>query len=381
VLLRRRGDDESVRVAVVGAGVAGLTAALALQRDGHEVCVYEQAGELRTGGFGFNLWTNATSPLAALGVEVPGEPFDHMNVRSGGRHRARIRTPAAHAPHMNGERGALLRAIHARLAPGTVQFNSTVAAAGDLLSDGADLVVAADGVGSRLRPDADRKQRISKPWSVWQAVIPEGGDLIEPGGGAVILDAARFYGIWRHPNNELCWFVEEPSLPPGTTARELLSRIRQDRDPLVRAVAELTPVERFGEWLARDRRPTRGVIGDRVVAIGDAAHPMLPCIGQGACTSIEDGVALAVALRDTSVAGGLVRYRRQRLPTTWTRVAFAHLACVLRNPGPAARAIASTAVVTPFAYGAGAWMRVMNRPDRRIMRGVAAGGEVVGAHR
>lgn len=356
-----------MRVAVVGAGVAGLTAALTLQRDGHEVRVYERADQLRTGGFGFNLWTNAGTLLHELGVDVPGEPYDHINFRTGGRNRTTMPMPAPGQPHMNVERVALLRAIHSRLKPASVQFGRQVSAADDLLADGADLVIAADGVGSRLRPDAAVPQRISRPWAVWQAVIPTGCDLIEPGGGAVVLGARRFYGIWRHPKGELCWFVEEPSLSHDATAEEVLERAGMDDDPLVREVAALTPLTALDQWLARDRRPTRRIIGDRVVAIGDAAHPMLPCIGQGACTSIEDGVAVALALRHASVDEALVRYRRWRLPKTRVRVASAHFACTLRRPSPVATAIANTPIGIPFARAAGMWMRFVNRADRRLI--------------
>lgn len=361
-----------MKVAIVGAGVAGLSAALALQRDGHDVQVHEQAAELRTGGFGLNLWANATEPLHRLGVEVPGEPYDHMSFRTGGRQRARLRLPTTGQPHMNGERGALLRAIHARLDGGTVRFGSAVGSAAELLDDGAELVVAADGVGSRLRPDRTRPQRISRPWAVWQAVIPQGSELIEVGGGAVVLTPTRFYGLWRHPAGELCWFVEEPSLPLDATAAEVLDRALHDEDPLVREVARLTPVDRLGQWLARDRRPTRGIISERVVAIGDAAHPMLPCIGQGACTSIEDGVALALALRGGSLREGLERYRRRRLPITRVRVVTARFACLLRRPSQVATAIAATPLGIPFAQAAGAWLRVLNRADPWVRRELAA---------
>jgi 2-polyprenyl-6-methoxyphenol hydroxylase-like FAD-dependent oxidoreductase len=344
-----------------------------LQRDGHEVQVHEQAAELRTGGFGFNLWTNAVSPLHALGIDIPGEPFDHISFRSGGRHRMTMRMTTPGRPHMNVERGALLRVIHDRLAPGTVRFDARATDASELLHEGAELVVAADGVGSVLRPDASVRRKRSRPWAVWQAVIPTGGELIEEMGGAVVLGKERFYGLWRHPQGELCWFVEQPSLPSDASAAELFARIVEDEDPLVRQIAALTPVDQLTQWLARDRRPTRRIIGDRIVAIGDAAHPMLPCIGQGACTSIEDGVALAMALRNTTVQEGLLRHRRRRLPVTSARVASAHLACSLRRPSPAATAITATPLGIPFAYGAGAWMRIINRADRRLMRELSAG--------
>lgn len=366
----RPADNDHVRVAIVGAGVAGLTAAVALQRDGHEVKVHEKATELRTGGFGFNFWTNASSLLHALAVEVPGEPFDHMNFRAGGKQRLAMRMPAAGQPHLNVERGALLQALHDTLRPNTVEFSSGATTTADLLAAGAELVVAADGVGSRLRPDAARRQHISRPWAVWQAVIPTGGDLIEPGGGAIVMGRRRFHGIWRHPNGELCWFVEEPSLPLDATADEVLAGNLADEDPLVRDVASITPVEKLGQWLARDRRPTRHIIGDRVVAVGDAAHPMLPCIGQGACTSIEDGVALALALRCGDVRQALLTYRRSRLPITAMRVGTAHIACALRRPSPMATAVAATPFGIPFAWTAAMWLRWLNRANHRLVAAV-----------
>jgi 2-polyprenyl-6-methoxyphenol hydroxylase-like FAD-dependent oxidoreductase len=108
---------------------------------------------------------------------------------------------------------------------------------------------------------------------------------------------------------------------------------------------------------------------------------MLPCIGQGACTSIEDGIALALALRGRSVSDGLRSYRRQRLPITRTRVASAHLACTLRRPSPVATVIAATPLGVPFAKGAGAWMRLVNRADKAMMRELTSTGGSDPAHR
>jgi hypothetical protein len=136
----------------------------------------------------------------------------------------------------------------------------------------------------------------------------------------------------------------------------MLERIKDDDDPLVRALAAVTPVEKFGQWLARDRRPTRGIIGDRTVAIGDAAHPMLPCIGQGACTSIEDGIVS-------------------------TRVATAHIACTTRQPNPISSLVASTPLGIPFAKGAGGWMRLLNRANGRVLRGIASAEARQSEHR
>jgi 2-polyprenyl-6-methoxyphenol hydroxylase-like FAD-dependent oxidoreductase len=273
---------------------------------------------------------------------------------------------------MNVERTALVRAIHHELAEATVVFGSQIDAAADLLADGAELVVAADGVGSRLRPGASQPARLRKPWTVWQAVVPGGGDLIEPMGSAIVLAPHHFLGIYRQPNRELCWFLEDPSLPDDATAADVLEVLSHDEDTLVRKVVEVTPPEVFGKWLARDRWPTASrLTGDRLVAVGDAAHPMLPCAGQGACTSMEDGVALAVSLRTGSVPAALEEYRRLRLRTSQWRVASSHLGCTTRRPSPLATSVAATPLGIPFARVAGIGLRLNGRGDRRLLRAIS----------
>lgn len=351
-----------MQVSVVGAGVAGLTAALALHRDGHDVRILERADALRATGFGLNLWSNATTLLEQLGTAIPGEPFDRVSFRAGGRQRAVMSMATSGTSHMNADRGAVVRALADQLPAGALEFGRTVTSVADLHAEGAELVVVADGASSRLRPVAVEGRRHRKPWVVWQAVLDDTGDLLEPGTGATIVGARRFVGLWRHPQGGLCWFLEEPALPANCSASQVLERLADDEDPLVVAAAAATPPERLGQWQSHDRWPG-AIIGDRVAVVGDAAHPMLPCIGQGACTAIEDGVALAAALRQGRTHDGLIEYRRRRLLRMRTRVAIAHIACAMRRPSPFAALIASTALGRPFAAAAGACMRAMAAPD------------------
>jgi 2-polyprenyl-6-methoxyphenol hydroxylase-like FAD-dependent oxidoreductase len=268
---------------------------------------------------------------------------------------------------VNAERGALLHAIHERLVPGTIQYGNAITGISNLADDGADLIVAADGIRSVVRPDVATNSRLGRPWTVWQAVLPDGADLLEPGTGVGTVGSTRFVGIFRHPGGELCWFLEEPGLDIGTPAAAVLARTATDEDRLVAEVARRTPPDRFVEWVARDRWPSRRAVAGNIVAIGDAAHPMLPCIGQGACTSIEDGVALAVALRQQPLDMALTRYRRLRLTKVRARVATAHLACAIRKPSPIATAVAATPLGVPFAHQSALSMRLLNRVDRRLL--------------
>jgi 2-polyprenyl-6-methoxyphenol hydroxylase-like FAD-dependent oxidoreductase len=86
-----------MRIAIVGAGLAGLATAAAFTRAGHDVTVFEQADGLRASGLAINLWSNATSLLPAFGIpadRIPGEPFSRMVWRaSGGPALRRITRP------------------------------------------------------------------------------------------------------------------------------------------------------------------------------------------------------------------------------------------------------------------------------------------------
>jgi FAD-dependent urate hydroxylase len=351
-----------MRVAIVGAGVAGLTAAVTLQRDGHDVAVLEQAESLRASGFGLNLWSNATTLLDQLGVDVPGEPFAAMDFRSAGRVRTTVALPPPGSPHVNVDRGALLRTLAHHLEPNTIRYGETVSSVETLLSAGADLVVAADGAGSRLRPDADRKPLRRRPWVVWQAVVDTTDADLELGPGCVVVDGHRFVGAWRLPHGGFVWFVEQPGLPPGIDAVTFLDQLSRDADLIVAAMARATPVERFGRWEARDRWPTRGIIGDRLAIVGDAAHPMVPCIGQGACLAIEDAFVLTDALRGLPVDDALAEYRTRRLRRIRSRVAIARVACALRRPSPVAASVMATPASRGFVAVSGAILRRMTLP-------------------
>jgi NAD(P)-binding Rossmann-like domain len=162
-----------MRVAIVGAGLAGLATAAGLHRAGHEVAVYEQAGSLRASGLAINLWSNATSLLPALGLpagRIPGQPFSRMMMRGGGRQVAVMALPARGLPHVTVERADLLTSLAGLLPDGAISYGTRCGEVAGLAREH-DLVVVADGAGSSLRELVTAPPGRRWTWTIWQATL------------------------------------------------------------------------------------------------------------------------------------------------------------------------------------------------------------------
>jgi 2-polyprenyl-6-methoxyphenol hydroxylase-like FAD-dependent oxidoreductase len=104
------------------------------------------------------------------------------------------------------------------------------------------------------------------------------------------------------------------------------------------------------------------LVGPKLVVVGDAAHPMLPCIGQGACQAIEDAATLTDCLQFDDVAAGLRRYSERRLGRVSSRVLTARAACTMRRPTPLARALGVPGLGHGVAAMAAPALRALSRP-------------------
>jgi salicylate hydroxylase len=335
------------RVAIIGGGIGGLTAAIALSRAGVDVRVYEAAAELKEIGAGVALHANAMRVLRAIGVEdgvrkVAGRS-EWAVTRNGVTGRVISRTSRGQQAALQGIEGAtvhradLLDALAAAVPPGVVSLGQrcvsvdgdgevAVARFADGSSAEADVIIGADGIHSVVRtalfgPDAPRFTGKICYRSVIPAAAVRGTPLAADNGqwlgphGTIVLYPLRGEELI----NVVCHYDDASYRHESWVAQcprgEVLQRYAGWHESLLRL---FEAGETWYKWALYDRDPIPAWTRGRVSLLGDAAHPMLPYLGQGACQAIEDGAVLATALSAPGTGGdpvaALDRYERTRRP-------------------------------------------------------------------
>jgi salicylate hydroxylase len=337
-------SGKRLKVAVVGGGIGGLAAANAMLRRGIDVTVWEQADPLGEIGTGLSLFPNGlrqlermglASALAEVGARIgEGSAFYRMD----GTFVSRVLT--ADSSGWNGlygmHRADLLRLLATSL-PSTVirsgyrciAFEQDASFARLRFANGqteaADVVIAADGIQSTLQGCVVEPSRPEYSGvRAYRGLIPRESIPEWPKEAhQVWMGDGKHFMVYPVRGGRLFNYVG--FVPTRSETIESWSAIG-DRDELVasfagwdaRVVSILEKVETCYWWGLYDRRPLPSWTNGRLALLGDAAHAMLPHLGQGANQAIEDGVALAVFLegRDPGeISEALRRYeafRRER---------------------------------------------------------------------
>src|SRR5271163_1247340 len=334
-----------LRIAVIGGGIGGLTAAVALRHAGFDLHVYEQAPELTEVGGGINMAPNATRVLRRLGL---AEGLDREGVRPLGTHQRRWQdgrtlqraplNPRCEelygAPHMTIHRTDLLSVIEAAFPGERVHLGHRLvglANTGDraeaCFDNGVhitpDVLVGADGIHSAVHAALFGEEAPEFAGCVaYRGLVP----------AERIADLGLELGSqsWVGPDAHLVhYFVSRGHLLNfvGWTEHDEWNREDwTDRATVARALAAfagwheqvrtiIAAAETCFIWALFDRDPLPRWSVGHTTLLGDACHPMYPFMGQGAAMAIEDGATLAACLRAiTDSAEALRHYERLRLP-------------------------------------------------------------------
>jgi 2-polyprenyl-6-methoxyphenol hydroxylase-like FAD-dependent oxidoreductase len=305
---------------LIGAGIAGLTTAVALRRAGFAPKVVERRSELPRGGGAILMWSNALNAFASLGladaVAAIGTPIERTEFRSwSGEVLSSLPigdlSRKAGAPSLVVHRESLLELLAVAVGHENITFGrrcKSIEERGSeaivTLDDGSvhttRLLVGADGIDSAVRKlvldDGPPRETGHLAWggstAIEQDTLALGVSSVTHGRGA---------RIWFAPcrNGEVAWIAmaSEHLLSRATTDGDHRARVAQlfvDAHRPISPLIASTPAERMFETRIRYRSPSDTWGRGPITLVGDAAHACTPDLAQSACQAVEDGIAAAL---------------------------------------------------------------------------------------
>jgi salicylate hydroxylase len=340
-----------MKVLISGGGIGGLTAALCCLHYGHEVIVFEQAAEIGEVGAGIQIPPNAMKVFETLGLSdaIARRAFrpGAIETRMGESGAPIFTIPLAEqaevrwgAPYLHIHRADYIDVLKQALkkaAPQSLHLGAVVKGYQQAedgisisLSDGSDvsgdILIGADGIKSAVRAQmlgADKP--IFTGNLAWRAVVPAealGEHKPNP-------TACAWMGRGRHcvtyylRGGELVNFVGVVEREDWTEEGWAISGRPEDalKDfghwyPVIKTILKAADPEQLFKWALFDRKPLRRWVDGRAALLGDAAHPMLPFLAQGAAMAVEDAWVLAreISNSERQISESLAAYQAKRLP-------------------------------------------------------------------
>jgi len=341
---------KDIQIAIIGAGIGGMTAAVTLAQKGFKVKVFEQAPELSEVGAGLTVTPNATKGLIYLGLGEAMNKIGMAHDLQGVRHyqTKEIIVPLKRGKHMLEKYGAYQFQVHRadihdiliesleKHSPGCVSIDHQLVGI-DQKSDRVklifnnqaeyecDFVIGADGTRSAVRKSIlGNDEPEFSGYVAWRGVVPTDGldesDFDECGSCAfispgrvfaryLIRDAKEYNYVAFLATDE--WAEEGWSIPSKV---ETVLETFSDYNQQVKNIISATPPEGCYKWGIFTRQPIAKWSSERVTLLGDAAHPLEPFMGQGASMAIEDGVVLGRIVEDASGFSEIIeRYETARI--------------------------------------------------------------------
>jgi len=339
------------KIVIIGGGIGGLTAAVALARRGLAAEIYEQAPVLEEVGAGVGLWPNALWALEPIGLAGQVGKLSVRVARQGIKRPDGTWLMYYPTEVMEQRWGASIAAVHraelqhlllTQLDPATIHlgarctgFKDTKQAVTVRFADGreleADILVGADGVHSAVRAALLGPAPLRyRGYTAVRSLTPAGSVPLPTDGMETWGQGARF-GLAPATGERIIWYAAWNAPADGDHDGDTGARLRTLfgawHDPIP-AVIKATPEDAVVRNDIYDRRPARTWTRGRVALIGDAIHPMTPDLAQGACQAIIDATTLASCLTEAGDPPAALRqYQRCRWRTA------ARITLLARNSG------------------------------------------------
>ena len=311
--------NRSPRIAVVGAGVGGISVARGLLRQGHDVTVFERRPDVKPGGGAVTIWSNGATVLAQLGVEMEGagQPLSTVRVTTaGGRPVATMDLTAIvkrlGAPVRMVPRRVLLERLLDGFPAERIRCNTRAVRIantgngvrvefGDGSSAEADLLIGADGLHSMVRGLVGAPPAKPTGWCSWQGLVTLPG-IGDKHVAQMIIGEHGNLGLWPAGGSDLQWWFDLPWSDEFVRPQRPIDMIRSHfegwSDLADRILATLTDEDLAPSPFPHFRHPIPRSGQGAVTLLGDAAHTMPPTLAQGTNQALLDTMVLCQALSD-----------------------------------------------------------------------------------
>lgn len=330
---------------IIGAGIGGLCTAIELQRIGWKVSIWDKANSLTGLGAGIILAPNAMFVLEKLGVandiRNQGSKVDKAVILSWDGKEIMCLPTDTQAQRYGThsyliQRGALQSILLERLHKETnlhtqkelLQFSESEHKVTALSKDGstevADLLIGADGLHSKVRELLFGPQPLR--YSGYTALrgictLENKGLIDDHGGGFEAWGKGKRFGFTKIGEGKYFWFTainapKNKEIPKLERKNKALHLLNGWCDP-IKAIIQATHTNDILHHDIFDRAPLSNWSSNRVTLLGDAAHPMLPNLGQGGAQAMEDAFVLTQSLNSTTdISKALKEYEKKRVPRT-----------------------------------------------------------------
>ena len=330
-----------LKVVIIGAGIGGLTAGIAMRQIGYEVEIYDRVKQLRPAGAGISLWSNGVKVVNRLGLgdriakiggvmnrmeyrSQQGEMLNDISLRS-------LIDAVGQRPYPVARRDLQQMLLDAF--PGQVKLNckcigieengqSVTALFEDGYRASGDLLIAADGIRSVLRQHVLQEQVEPRygGYVNWNGLVPINSDLAADDTWAIYVGDHKRVSLMPVGEGRFYFFFDVP-LPvesaanvPDDLRAELAGYFAGWAQPVQTLIQRLDPAT-TNRLLIHDIGPIERMVRGRVALLGDSAHATCPDLGQGGCQAMEDALVLTNYLMTTNlgVEDALRRYEAERL--------------------------------------------------------------------